>query len=815
MTLEQPLRNLGHDLKYATLSYRRARGVFFIIVMLVATGVAVNTLVFELCDAIIIRLLPVRQPGNLVQLTELRSGLPPRTIFPEEVYRQISDTGVSVYDVFAQADAALSFEESGRAERVYVQGVSGNYFSALGVGALRGRLPEPNENRVAVLCYDFWKREFSGDSSVIGQTIRVDGRLFQVIGVTPKGFNGTTIDRGPDVRIPLGDLNSYFTAIGQPLWVEVVARLRPGYSLNQAQQEIVPLVTRVIDQIGTGRYAFKSKFELEGIASGTSWLRKGFSFSLMVLLAGTGLLVLVVSSNVASLLLGRVLAGERDTAVRLALGATRRRIFYEWIIVGLVPTILGAVLGLLFAFVAAPLVANWIPAVRSAYDGIRPVSMDLRIDAYVIAFWLSATCVAALAAAVSPAWHAARCHFALALRTPVSSPAHGRMQEALSSFQLSMALIFIVVAGWLVGSLWKLRHIDTGMDVEHVITMSIDTQMNHYTVQQLRSFQENLLDRVRILPGVESAGLSQLPVLQGIGMVIAVVSPGAPASGPNAALNYVGDGYLESVGMRLMSGRLFQETDKQDNASLAPVVVNQTFARSFARSNDPIGWQFATGRVFSKPMYQIVGVVNDAKYRSVTDPIAPTFYIPGFDSATPPAAFVLNVRARGKPGGVLTSVRAVVRLLDPTLPIYHISTLAENVQNSLAPERFVATLALGVSVISVLLASVGLYGVLNQFVAGTRRDIGVRLALGARPGDIIGLVSWRLLPILTFGAVLGGVISFGIGRSIRALLFEVPLSDPWVYICAVVLLMLSAVGGAAIPTLRALRIQPAESLRQE
>jgi predicted permease len=792
--------------------------------LLIGVGTGVCTLIFDACDAILERALPVRDPDTLVELFELRPNLPPRTVFPEYVYDEIAADSTTLYALVAQSDSTASFQFGNQVERISLQGVTGNYFTALGVPGLHGAFPAAGERGWAVLSFDYWRRAFRGEPSVVGSNVRVDGRTFRVIGVTARGFNGTSADRGADIRVDLRDLNSTPSSTADPQFVEIVGRLRSGSSLSQAQQEIAALARRTTERMIAGESAAslrrslaESRFELQAIGRGVSWLRTQLRVALIALLGGAGLLLLIVSSNVSSLLLMKVVASDREMAVRLAIGAQRARIIRGQVIEALVPTFFGSALGLALAVVFAPILASSMPAVRSAYGVIRPVSIDLHLDARGMLFCLSLCALAVIAASVAPAWRAAGNKPATALRRPAGGRHYGRSQLALSALQVALSAALIIAAGWLLRSVANLRRLDTGLDLAHVITFSMDTGLNHYGTEQTRSFQSRLLAEVRALPGVEAAGYSASPVLQGIGMVITVVTPGGHAArwtGPNSSVNFVGNGYFASMGMRVLNGRTSCEASDL-SGPVTPVVVNEAFAKSFLRGGSPIGRQFATGSEFVVPMFDIVGEVGDAKYRSLAEPVPPTFYIPRFESNRPPTAFVLNVRVRGDAHSVVNPVRRMLHLIDPSLPAYHTATLEEDLEVSLGPERFVLKLASGMAVIAVLLSAVGLYGVLAQFVAGARRDIGIHIALGARSIDIVWLVFRQILSAVAIGGSAGAVGSLLIGASIRSLLYETRLLDSAVFVAAALILGLTTVCGSAIPALRALRVQPATSMRED
>jgi predicted permease len=765
----------------------------------------------------------VRDPDSLVELFELRPNSPPRSIFAFSVFKDIFTQSSTLRAFIAQANNAASFQSRNGIERVNVQGVTDNYFGDLGVPIVRGRRPTPGELGWAVLSRDCWHQRFNDDVSVIGTDVLVDRRSLRVIGITGAGFNGTNVDWGPDVRVNLQDMTAQGVTIGAPQFVEIIGRLKTEYSLMQAQQEISSLTRHSIEETISGeagaglrRSLLQSQFELRPIGLGVSKLRPQFRPALVGMLWGSVLLLLIVTSNVSSILLIRSLATQRLSAIRQALGASHGRIVREQLIEVAVPTCAGSLLALVFVFVAAPMLAAFLPSNQFDYGAVHPISLFLHLDSRGLLVCLTACAVAATGAALGPAWRSASANINLLIRRRATDIRYRRSQLGLSGLQVAISIVLTVSAGWSLRSVANLREDPTGLDIAHIATFSIDTELNHYEPANTRSLQMRLLSEVRAIPGVAEAGISANPVLQGTGISISVVGPGRHSddrAGPNSSVNLIGNGYFAAMGMRILQGRTTWQLNDLTGPT-TPVVVNEAFAKHFLHSDRLLGWQFATGWEFVRPVYTVIGEVADSKYRSIIETTPPTFYIPRFETLHPPSGFVLNVRTHENAKATINSVRNILRSIDPALPISHMATLEEDLEASLSPQTFVLKLALGFALIGILLSIVGLYGVLAQFVASAKRDIGIRVALGAGLTDVVLAILRPILFAVLGGGLVGAIASVFVGRFMGDVVPNVRLADP-VVIGATALVLAVTTISSAVPALRGLDINPAVSIREE
>ena len=815
------------DLRYAARQFRRSPGFFAVAALLIALGIAANTQIFTLVNALLLRPLPVRDPQNLVQLFEIRPKLPPYPYFDYPLYKQLASRSSTLFQVVGQWEWTLPLERGTNTERSHAVGVTENFFSDLRVQPLLGRVLEKGDDHVAVLSYEYWVRSFGRDSNVLGQSVRLKGHSYQIIGVAAEQFTGVVVDSGPDLWIPFANTIEFSGAPHPSLdnfVVEVIARLRPGVSREQAEQETAALWARYMED-GALREPqnykdhLASRLEVRSIAYGLSPIRDQSRTALVLLLAGTGLLLLMVCANVGGLLLARATARERETAVRLAVGASRGRIIRQWLTESLLLTLLGGGAGIVAAYLSMPILVRWLPPARGiGLDPaeLRTLSLDLHPDLRVVAFSIAACALTAVLSAFAPAWRSSRHDLYIALKTTISDKRHQRFQSVLCGIQVALCTVLLMSAGLMARSLSNLRNLNTGFDRDHVVIFSVDPNVRGFNSQQNWSLQQRLIEGARTLPGVESAALAGRALMRGIGLVNAVVFPGQKGDGiSNTSYNAVSPEYFDVMGMHVLEGRGFVAGDTSEDGKLANVIVNEAFVRRFFQGQNPIGRQFANGKEFTTPQYEVVGVVNDTNYRSLREIPPPIYYAYKFGPKAYPNSFILHVRTHGDPRAIVQPMRDLLRSIDPTVPFYQVATLSEEVDRSLWQERLLVALASSFGIFAMMLSAIGLYGILAYFVSARRREIGLRVALGAESSHVIGLVIKRVIPALAAGILAGMALSFLAGTWVRNLLYGVQPLDPWSTGTALLLLIAIGVSAAAAPVLRAVRVDPASMLRED
>ncbi len=817
----------AQDLRYAARQFRRSPGFFAVAALLIALGIAANTQMFTLVNALVLRPLPVRDPQNLVQLFEIFPKIPAYPYFDYPLYKQLAGGSPALFQVVGQMEWTLPLEHGGSNERSRPYGVTGNFFTDLGVRPLLGRVMDEHDDHVAVLSYGYWVRSFGRDPNVLGQTVRLKGHPFQIIGVAPEEFTGSVVDSAPDLWIPFVNTID-FSGMAKPsldnFVVEIIARLRPGVSREQAEQETAAAWMRYMQDAAVRepqnyKGHLDRRLEVRSIANGLSPIRDQSHTALVLLLAGTGLLLLMVCANVGGLLLARATAREKETAVRLAVGASRGRIVRQWLTESLLLTSIGGGAGIAAAYATMPLLARWLPPARGiGLDPaeLRTLSLDLHPDLRVVAFSIAVCALTAGLSAFAPAWRSSRHDLYLALKTTIGDGRQRRFQAALCAIQVALCTVLLMSAGLMARSLSNLRNLNTGFDRDRVVIFSVDPHVRGYDSQQTWSLQNRLLDGARALPGVDAAALAGRALMRGIGLGNSIIFPGQRGDGViNTSMNSVTPEYFDVMGMHLLAGRGLNFGDTEEEGKLEHVVVNEAFVRRFFNGQNPIGRQFDTGKEFVKPKYEIIGVVNDTNYRSLREIPPPIFYEDKFGPKAYPDTFVLHVRTHGDPRLTIQPMRDLLRSIDPTVPFYQVATISDEVDRSLWQERLMVGLASCFGIFAMTLAAIGLYGIVAYFVTARRREIGLRMALGAESGHVVWLVVRRVIPALAVGIAGGVFLSLLAGTWVRSLLYGVQPFDPSSGSMALALLLAIGVAAAAAPALRAIRIDPASTLRED
>jgi predicted permease len=804
--------------------------------LLLAVGISANTLIYSVVDALLLRPPAVSHPENLVRLIEVH----PNDFVTWDLSYKLCDAlaakDASVSEAICQGQSDVAFSDGTTSERVRAHLVSPNFFSSLGVHPYLGRVLNADDERTAtpnaVLSYAFWQRRFRSDASILGRGIVLGGHPFTIVGVTPEAFNGLAIETSPDIRIPAAVDRSIVQPIdgmkpgADPLSGQIFARLRVGVPIARASAEVDPLLHAVsqdlLEQIfpeakGTTTEAVRSHLRLESVATGVSTLRAQFSRGLELLMAGVALLLLMACANVAGLLLARSTVRAQEMGVRLALGASPARIVRQLLTEGLLLALLGSAAGTLFTWACLPLLIRGLPPIRDRAAVLQPMALHIDINLRVFGFTLMITLLTAVLFAISPALRCARFDVASTLRGGRTTTRRLLPRNLIVISQVAICTLILIGAALLVETLQRMRDMNPGFDRDHVVTFTIDPSLRGYKQEQSRALSKALLEKASTIPGAAAASVASRGLMRGTGVKATFGTAGSRINTNDflsSSLNGVTPGYFETMGMHLLAGREFNWFDR-DQAKPRKVIVNQMFARRYYTGKNPIGGRFGfagPGGV-ARADNEIIGVVSDAKYRSLREPIPPTVYNPvvdGFEDG-----FILHVRTAQRPQAMVAPVREILRSLDPELPFIEVRTLREEVEASLWQERLLATLAIIFGGIAALLASIGLYGALDYAVKSRTREIGVRMALGAQPARIIGLLSREVLLLVASGVALGLCAYAFAAVWIRRVLFEVYPWEPIAVISALFLIGLVAAIAALPATYRAVRIDPASALRLE
>lgn len=821
-------------LRYSLRTLARNPAFSAVIVLLLAFGIGANTLIFTAVDVLLLRDLPVDHPEQLVRLEEVHpSGF--RSPMPEfsDYYRPFLATHAQSFtEVFSAVDLDMSYQAGGSVENITAKVVSGNYYRTLGARAEIGRPITEDDDRAGmpypvVLSHSFWQRALGGGPGVLGQSIRLRGVPFTIVGVMPARFRGLDVEGAPDVAIPLA---AYYLWTTGPRTdgasVEMFARLKPNVPRAQAIAELEtlrpaltgleveranpPLTGETRDEFVNSRNA--GRFDLTPVARGVSKLRKQFAVAVEVLMGAVGALLLLVCANIAGLMLARGEAARKEIAVRLSLGATRLTVASQLIADASVLSILGAA--------AAMLIARWGGSVLLAFlPARRPVTLELTPDARVLLFATCACIVTALAMSIVPALHLFRADLTGLMGRGGPRQRRSHTGIALVALQVALSTILLIGGAVLVGTLHQLRSTNAGVE-RAVIAMVVNPRMAGVKTPQIGATVQDILRRAQELPGVDGATLAAMALMRGIGIKNSVAPTGVPIRTSdflNTSMNAVSLGHFENVGIRILAGRDFRRSDVNVTKPV-PVIVSESFVRRFFPNADPIGKTFGSGiNKTAGAEDLIVGVASDTKYRSMREDPPPVWYhlIENDWQNGDGMGIVLHVRTRRPPGAMIASLRTMLAGVGPGLAPSEVGTMEQDIETSLWQERLIAALASVFALASAVLVAIGLYGMLAFSIARRTREIGIRMALGARPANLIEMLSrdvlWSVLP----GLILGFAVYAACARVIAPVLYGVRPMDALSIAVSVALILLVAAIAAFVPARRAISIEPSEALRQD
>jgi predicted permease len=809
----------------------RTPGFTIVIAGLLALGIGASTIAFSFFEAVFLKPLPVHHPEKLVRVVQRLPKIGPISSFPAAYYEALRDHATTLAFTLGEAGEYehVAITAPMPAEDILVRGTTPTFFEALGVRPLFGRALVAEDERPssetppAVLSYRFWRRRFGGNPHAVnGTTLALNGRVVAVVGVMRQEFNGITTDTGPDLWIPLRAYRTLFSSDSESITLELAGRLKSGVSRLQAEAEC-----RTIWQSAMNDYYRNVEhrsdeeaaqlvtrgIELESLERGVSIMRGSVNRVLTILTASTLLLLVIACLNVGAILLVRAAARQPEFALQLALGATPLMLVRQVMAEGFLLAAAGATGGVLSALAVIPFARAAVPPIRDRGGSLLPLTLDVSIDWRVVLFAAVISFIAMLLFSVSPALAACRASLESLLRS-ARSPAGRRTREPIIVVQVALCTLLLLIASLFVRTLQQLRNVDTGFDTHHIATFTGDLGAH---AADASTFLTVLRERVRNVPGVHAVSVSSVAVMRGRGMSWTIAPAGERITAAHfldASGNTVSDDYFETMGMRLAQGRGFTVSEQANGrrANSTPAVVNQAFVTKFFPNAAPIGKQFGSGvNGVASAQYEIVGVVNDAKYRSLREPIPPMFYARG----VPANSFVINVRADASADAIIEPVRKALASVDPILPFREVHAMRDEVANSIASERLTAILASSVGACAALFAGAGIYGSLAYIATYKRREIAIRMALGAGRRDTAKVIARR-----TLGMVVAGIIA-GLGAAsvatsgIRSMLFNVSPQDATSIAAAIVFVTVVAAAATAVPVLRAMRTEPAEALRCE
>ena len=810
------LETLFQDFRFALRMLRRSPGFALVAIFCLTLGIGTNAAVFSWMEGLLFRPYPaVAHQERLVALTG--TAAQDDLSWPDFLDLQRNCKLFETFFVSKIMGTTLSIGD--RAQVVTGSVVSSNYFPALGVHPILGRAFEPTEDvgrsahPVTVISYQLWKERFGGDPQIIGKTQRMNGVLHTIIGVAPEGFYGTFVGWAMKFWVP-ASMEDTFEAGGYKLedrgerWIEGYGRLKPGVTLEQAQQEVSAVAKRLdADYPATNRgrgvklwALWQTPFNNAGTLLPT----------LGIMLVVVVFVLLIACANVGNLLLVRAFARRHEITVRVAVGAGRRRLLQQLLIEGLVLSALAATGGLLIAHWSSHLLVLLLP-VRNGNAMHLPGEMDWRVMALSAAVCLASTLLFALL----PAIEASNVDLAITLRSEMAGVVHGRskswVRSGLVVVQVSLCFILLAGAGLLLQSLERVRSDSPGFSTQGTLVTAVNLSASGYDVQRAKSFQDDLIDRVQGLPGVESAALARVtPLGYGTFSSAPIAVDGyQPPTDERLSVDYnqVGPGYFATIGIPLVSGREFT---RADNETAAPVaIVNETMAARYWAGKNPIG-----DRLQVKDKWlEIVGVSKTSRYYSMREMPKPFFYVPLRQKFSVGAA--LNIRTKLRPETMAAALSRELKAMDANLALYEVISLQEQLDRSTSPQKVAVTLTGVLAGLALVLASIGLYGVMSYTVSQSTRELGLRMALGARTPELFRLVISRGLALTVGGILLGAAAALGLTRLLGYLLYKVSPRDPLAFGSAFLILLIVSLIACLLPAWRATRVDPIVALRYE
>ena len=828
------------DLRLAFRTLFKTPFVTVIAILSLALGIGANAAIFSLFDEMLLRPLPAADPQALINLGA--PGVKPGSqtcnqagdcdaVFSYPMYRDLerAKTGLAGLAAHRIFGSNVAFE--GQTLNGEGMLVSGSYFPTLGVRPALGRLFGPGDDQtigahpVAVLGHSFWETRLGASPDVLDRTIIVNGQSLTIIGVAPRGFEGTTLGARPLVYVPLtmrGAMVPGFNGFDnrRAYWVYVFARLAPGMTQEQAATALNavyrPIITEVEAPLQEGlseqRMAeFRERqVSVEDGWRGQSSVHEEARTPLLLLFATAGIVLLIACANIANLLLARGANRGMEMAVRLSLGASRRQVLAQLLTESLVLAVLGGIASLLVAHWTLRGIAALLPPEAAA-------SLALNLRWSVVLFAGALSIGTGLLFGMFPALHSTRADLLTTIRSSAGNltvtRGAARFRAALVTSQIALSMALLIVAGLFLRSLVNVARVDLGLETDNVITFALSPELNGYAPGKSRVFFERLEEELAAMPGVTGVTAALIPVLAGNNWANDVSVEGferTPDTDANANFNEVGSDYFRTLGIPLLAGRAFTRADAVGTEEVA--IVNEAFARKFGLGREAVGKRMSLGD--DELDIQIVGLVRDAKYSEVKDAVPPLFFIPWRQDSTV-GSMAFYVRVAGADAPVLRQVPRVVARLDPNLPIENLKTLNQQARENVFMDRMISTLSASFASLATLLAAIGLYGVLAYTVARRTREIGVRMAIGASGRQLRGMVLGQVGRMLLVGGVIGIAAALALGKAASSLLFGIQGRDPLVIVGAAILLGAFAFGAGYIPALRASRVEPMKALRYE
>ena len=843
------MSSLTNDLRYALRGFRRTPLFTTVAVLSLAFGIGANTAIFSLLDQVVLRLLPVKNPEQLVLLTAHGSHYGSNwgsNAMSYPMYKDFSENNQVFSGMFCRFPTEASLGYGNGTERIDAELVSGTYFPVLGVTPAAGRLFTPADDQnpgghpVTVLSYAFWETRFARNPSVIGQSVAVNGRNLTVVGVAQPGFDGVELGQTTKVFIPMM-MKAQMTPNWDGMkdrrqrWVNAFGRLKPGITAAGAKASLQPFMHSMLElevkepsfrhaSERTKQQFLRSSIDVLPGSQGRSEVRKQLTTPLWLLLGITGAVLLLACANIANLMLARAGARSREIAIRLAIGAGQNRIIRLLLVESLLLSGMGAIVGLLFAFWADhTLLAVFLPPDAGQLN-ISPVP-DMRI----LFFTLGVMLLTALLFGLAPALQSARSQVGSTLKEQAGAVISGGnvlLRKLLVTAQVALSLLLLIGAGLFIKTLSNLRNLGPGFPPEKLIGFNLNPSLNGYGDEKSKAFYRRLTDDLGTLPGVSSVGLASMRVLEDSEWDSSVTAEGYTAKNeqhPEPFMNSISPGYFATMGIPILSGRDFtikdteeiKHSEERDSWNPTKIIINEKFAKKYFAGRNPIGLHLGFGsNPDTKTDMEIIGIVKDVKYTNLRAEIPEQAFVPYLGSRQL-GDMTVYLRTGLDPKRLMPEIRRRVKVLDPNIPIYGLRTTEEQIDLSLRTERLVASLSSVFGFLATLLATIGLYGVMAYTVTRRTREIGIRMALGAVGSSVIWMVMREVVLLVGIGILIAVPLSVGLTRLVSNQLFGMAPHDPATLLMATLTLAAVACLAGFIPALRASRIDPISALRYE
>jgi predicted permease len=812
--------NLIQDLRFGLRMLRKSPGFTALAVLTLALGIGANTAIFTMENGLMLHTLPVRDPGQLVELLHHYPGEPEPGFngFSWDAYQIIRDGNHVFSDLIVGSVNFFTVSaDKLQSQTVFGGAVGGTFFQALGVQAAAGRLIGPEDvhtgdhTPIAVVSWSFWKSRFDLNPGIIGKNIVVNDAPVTIIGVAQRGFYGLSHEAQQDIWLPISLGPSSGWGFG------LLARLKPGVSIEQARAEMAVLFQTVVNAPDAGPFVKEMKLRIEPAGDGVvTHVRQMLSTPLTVLMAMVGLLLLLACTNLAGLLLARGASRQHEMAVRVCLGAGRTRLLRQMLAESLLLSLVGCAVGIFLAYFAAHGLIRVFASGR--FISGLPVHFEALTnpDAHVLLFTLAIALLTGLLCGAAPAMSASKTEPASALQQASrigESKSRRLFGKGLVASQVALSLVLMSSAGLFVEYLWHLRNRNLGFERNNLLLVTLDFAHSGYDAAQFSRLFEELVMRLDAIPGVSSATFSDMSPIEGPGASSFAFAEGHPEKPTQASINYVAPDYFETYGTPFLAGRDFSA---RDQAGSSVAIINEAAARAAFGNENPIGRHITLSHITltkGDKTFEVVGVVGDAKYNDLQQPAPPTIYADLLQQSF--IGSQLAIRTRIDPGGIASAVRQNEADVLKAVPIVRMMTMNEQIDSSIVPQRLIAMLSAGFGALGVLLAVIGLYGLLAYTVARRTHEIGVRMALGAARTDVMRIVLRDALWMVCAGLAIGAPLAFWGKRVAASLIPDLPVASPLPIVVAAA--MMIAVGSIAayLPARRAMRVDPLVALRYE